>query len=290
MQSETDMAAVRRAYAKQTLGRVGAVDARLEDAFAEIPREDFLGAGPWKRFDFRRSYLPTPDDDPVHVYTDDLFAIVAEKQLNNGQPSLHAALIARAAPQAGEHIVHIGAGAGYYTAIMAHMVGPDGHVTAIEYDPEVALLARANLAAYPNVKVVEGDGARVAFDPANVIYVNAGATAPAPSWLDGLTDGGRMILPLTTDGGFGASVDYEKMHRQGGIFRIERRGSDYFAKWIAPVAIFPCAGNRDEESERNLAAAFSRGEMKKITRLYRRDDIPDERCWVRGRGWCVAFE
>jgi hypothetical protein len=35
-------------------------------------------------------------------------------------------LLARAAPQAGEHVVHIGAGAGYYTAIMAHLVGVSG--------------------------------------------------------------------------------------------------------------------------------------------------------------------
>jgi len=46
-----------------------------------------------------------------------------ERNLNNGQPYLHAQLIASASPQSGEHVVHIGAGVGYYTAILRHLVG-----------------------------------------------------------------------------------------------------------------------------------------------------------------------
>jgi protein-L-isoaspartate(D-aspartate) O-methyltransferase len=42
-----------------------------------------------------------------------VIGILPEHNLNNGQPSLHAALIAAAAPQPGEHV---GAGVGYYTA------------------------------------------------------------------------------------------------------------------------------------------------------------------------------
>jgi len=289
MDRENELAIIRRAYAKQILGRVGVSNARVEDAFAGVRREDFLGLGPWQLFDFRGSYIPTASDDPVHLYTDDLFAIVPEKQLNNGQPSLHAALIANAAPKECDHVVHVGAGVGYFSAIMAHMVGSAGRVTAIEYDPEVAARARANFSGYSNVTVIEGDGALVPFDPADVIYVNAGATSPAPNWLDRLKDGGRMILPLTTEKGFG-TIDYAKMHRQGGIFRILRQGDDYLARWIAPVAIFPCAGNRDDKAEKALAASFAKGDLKKIARLYRRDDIPEERCWVRGRGWCLAYE
>ena len=36
------------------------------------------------------------------------------------------ALIAAAAPQPGEHVVHVGAGVGYYTAILAELVGRYG--------------------------------------------------------------------------------------------------------------------------------------------------------------------
>ena len=71
---------------------------------------------------------------------------------------------------------------------------------------------------------------------------------------------------------------------------IERRDHDYFASWISAVAIFPCAGSRDEVSELALADAFEKGGWQKVTRLYRDQEIPDERCWVRGPGWCLAYD
>src|SRR6202008_1887319 len=109
--------------------------------------------------------------------------IIPERTLNNGQPSFLAALIAGAALRPGEHAVHIGAGVGYYTAILARLVGRAGRVTAIELDPALAERAAANLAGQPNVRIVQGDGTRVDFDSADVILVNAGATRPADLWL-----------------------------------------------------------------------------------------------------------
>ena len=73
----------------------------------------------------------------------------------------------------------------------------------------------------------------------------------------------------------------------GAVFRIV--GKDYFASWISPVASFPCAGSRDEVSERALAEAFAKGGRQKVTRLYRDQDIPEERCWVSGSGWRLAY-
>jgi protein-L-isoaspartate(D-aspartate) O-methyltransferase len=230
----------------------------------------------------------TPDADPVYLYTDVLVGIVPERRLNNGQPSLHAHLIYRASPAVGEHVVHIGTGTGYYTAILAHLVGPSGRVTGIEYDSELAARAKANFAAYPNVEIVEGDSALLSFDEADVIYVNAGCTRPAESWLDRLAEGGRLILPMTSDQGFSAKSP-ERMASAGAVFRIERRGKDYLACWILPVAIFPLAGSRDEASERALAEAFAKGGGQKVTRLYRDQEIPEERCWLRGSGWCLSY-
>jgi protein-L-isoaspartate(D-aspartate) O-methyltransferase len=192
-------------------------------------------------------------------------------------------------PAAGEHIVHVGTGTGYYTAILAHLAGPSGRVTGIEFDSELAARAKANLAPNPAVEIVEGDGASVAFGESDVIYVNAGCTRPAESWLDRLADGGRLILPMTSDKGFGAGSP-ERMASAGAVFRIERRGHDYFANWISSVAIFPCAGSRDEVSERALSEAFEKGGWQKVTRLHRGERIPDERCWLRGPGWCLAYD
>src|SRR5262249_35199339 len=132
------------------------------------------------------NYVPTPDDDPVHLYADILVGILPERHLNNGQPSLHAYLINQAAPVPGDHVVHVGTGTGYFTALLAHMAGPSGRVTGIEFEPELAARARANLASFANVTIVQGDGAQVPFDSADVIYVNAGCTRPAESWLQNL--------------------------------------------------------------------------------------------------------
>jgi protein-L-isoaspartate(D-aspartate) O-methyltransferase len=278
---------VRRAYAKQVLAAAEIADARVEAAFAAVKREDFLGPGPWPivRFfgPFGRRYVPTPSADPVYLYTDDAVGMLPESNLNNGVPSFHAALIAAAEPREGEHVVHIGAGLGYYTAILAELVGTSGRVSAIEFDPALAARAASNFAQAAQVQVIAGDGTRTAFDPADVVYVNAGATRPADCWLDGLREGGRLVLPLTA-GGFPPTE-----RPRGAVFRIERRGEEFLARRISGVVIFPCEGARDETSERAFAAAFDKGGAERVTRLYRRDDLPEEDCWLRAPGWCLAY-
>ena len=283
MARETELKIVRRAYAKQVLAAAGVVDRRLEAALAAVRREDFLGRGPWQILRWDRGYAQTPSRDPVYLYADVLVGIVPERNLNNGQPSFLAALIAAAAPGPGDHAVHIGAGVGYYTAMLAQLVGRRGRVTAIEYDPGLAARAASNLTGWPQVRVIEGDGAQVRFDPADAILVNAGATRPADIWLDRLRDGGRLILPLTASGF--PNTDF----RQGAVFRIIRQGQDFLAARISAVGIFPCVGMRDAESEAALAAAFQKGRVEEVTRLYRRDDVPEADCWVRGKGWCLAY-
>jgi protein-L-isoaspartate(D-aspartate) O-methyltransferase len=277
MQSET---ARRAAYAREILGTAGVSDPAVEAAFAAVRREDFLGPGPWQVFRGSR-YDATPDADLAHLYTNDLFGLIPERGLNNGQPSLHAALLHRAAPKPGEHAVHIGAGVGYYTAIMAALVGEGGRVTGIEFEPALAERARANFAGRPNVAILEGDGARVPFAPADVIYVNAGATRPADAWLDGLKDGGRLVLPLTTNAVLGAA-------HAGGVLLVMRQGDVYAARWISGVAIFPCAGNRDEAAARVLAEALGKPQTREVARLLRHAHAPDADCRVHGEGWCLA--
>jgi protein-L-isoaspartate(D-aspartate) O-methyltransferase len=287
MDHEAELVIIRRAYAKQVLATVSVDDPRVEAAFAEVRRENFLGAGPWQVLRWYRGYVATPSADPVYLYTDDLVGIVPERKINNGQPSLHAWLVAQAAPRQGEHVVHVGAGVGYYTAILAHLAGATGRVTAIEYDADLASRASKNLKFYDNVVVVQGDGSTADFEPADVIYVSAGATRPADIWLDRLRDGGRLILPLTTDKGFN-SMDPSQIRSRGAVFRIERQGSEFGARWIGPVAIFPCEGARDAESEVALAVALDKGGWETVTGLHRGDDIPDERCWLRAPGWCLT--
>jgi len=294
MDKRLELEIVRRAYAKQIMAAIGLNDLRLEEAFASVPREDFLGPGPWQTFRGPGFYTPTPSDDPVYLYTDMLFGIVPERNINNGQPSLHAALLGTVSIEEGEHVVHVGAGAGYYAAIMAHLVGSSGRVTAVEFDPALADLAKKNLSTCPNIRVLHANGADADFDIADVIYVNVGTTRPAERWLDCLSDNGRLILPLTTDASVRASdagtVDFASMARLGAVFRIERKAADFHACWVCPAAYILAEGMRDPVSESALADAFKKGDGQKVTRLYRSDDIPPERCWLQGNGWCLAYE
>jgi protein-L-isoaspartate(D-aspartate) O-methyltransferase len=158
-------------------------------------------------------------------------------------------------------------------------------VTAIEFEPGLAERAAANLAHSTNVRVLHGDGSSIPFDPADVIYVNAGATRPAEPWLAGLREGGRLILPLAAL----PADDRGEIQRRGAVFRIERSRAGFLAQWISPVAIFPCEGARDAASEAALAEAFKVDRWREVTRLYRRDDLPAEQCWLRAPGWCLAY-
>ena len=169
MDRQGELRIIRTAYAKQILAAARVDDARLVTAFSATRRDDFFGPGPWPILRWLRDYVLTPDADPVYLYTDDLIGILPERRINNGQPSLHAHLIHQASPAVGEHVAHIGTGTGYYTAILAHLVGPSGRVTGIEYDCELAARAKASFAPYPNVEIFEGDGASVSFEEADVI-------------------------------------------------------------------------------------------------------------------------
>src|SRR5262252_7518274 len=151
--TEAELTIVRRAYAKQVTMRYNAAHPRIEAAFAAVRREAFLGPRPWPLLRFH-PYVTTPDDDPVYLYQDVLVGRVSERRLDNGEPSGHAMRMAQADPQPGEHVVHIGAAVGYYTAIIAHMVGRGGRGTAVECDPGLAARLMVNFAGQPNVRAV----------------------------------------------------------------------------------------------------------------------------------------
>lgn len=185
---------IRRRYARAITEAVGSGGGSIEAAFGRIPREDFLPPPPWVLYGSAIAGRIVTSD-PAELYCDGLAAIDEQRGINNGQPSLHAAWIAAADPKPGEIVVHVGCGGGYYSAILADLVGPNGHVHAYEIDPEVADLAKQALAPYGNVTLYPFSGAGGVLPAADVIYVNAAATAPQSGWLDALRPGGRLVFP-----------------------------------------------------------------------------------------------
>lgn len=182
----------RQFYAKLMAAASGSTDPRLERIFELVPREAFLGPGPWKIVVGTRTF-ETPNADPSYLYQNVLVALDAER--NNGEPFLHAAWIGKASPQSGDKVVHIGAGTGYYTALLAVLVLPKGKVKAYEIEPTLAARARRNLEPFDNVSVVHGDAVALKLPAADMIYVNAGVIAPPAGWLKALRPKGRLIFP-----------------------------------------------------------------------------------------------
>jgi protein-L-isoaspartate(D-aspartate) O-methyltransferase len=276
--SSVDMSVVRRAFARHIGMMAGVLEPRIEAAFASVERENFLGAGPWSVLSMLRgTFMTTPDASPVHVYVDSAVSILKDKALNNGQPSLYYRLLADDLVAEGAHGVHIGAGTGYYSAILRQLVGSSGRVTAIEYEAELAQRARVNLQDTPQVEVIHGDATQTPFTPADLILVSAGVTHPVAAWLDSLKEGGQLLLPLTPDSGMGLYLG------------IRRRGAHFFAKVLSPVMIYPCVGARNPQSAAALAEALKRGGQYRVTRLYRGDPQPPENVWLLGEGWCLAY-
>ena len=175
------------------------------EAFAAVPRERFLGPGPWRILSDNRLDQPfeTPDAAPHWLYHDVLVTIDPARRLNNGLPSFWAHNFDYLDLRRGERVLQVGAGTGYYSALLAEMVGPHGRVTAVEYDAALAAQARANLAPWRHVEVVAGDGR--AHDPGEVdaVVAFAGSTHPAPLWLERLSEGGRLLIPLTGENWWG---------------------------------------------------------------------------------------
>ena len=86
MDPDSELLIVRRAYAKQIMAAVGVTDRRIEAAFAAVPREAFLGPGPWRIVRGGRRYVTTPSRNPVYLYDDVVVAILPERNLNNASP------------------------------------------------------------------------------------------------------------------------------------------------------------------------------------------------------------
>ena len=102
--------------------------------------------------------------------------------------------------QKGMNILEIGGGSGYHAAIMADIVGPEGHVYSVERVPDLVGQARENLrlAGILNVTVVEGDGSAGLPEHAPYDRISVAATAPAvPEPLKNqLKKGGKLVIPV----------------------------------------------------------------------------------------------
>jgi protein-L-isoaspartate(D-aspartate) O-methyltransferase len=175
-----------------------------------------------------------------------------------------------------------GCGVGYYSAIAAHALGPQGAVVAVELDAALAARAERNLQPYPTVRVIAADGTRQHLGTFDAIFVNAGCTRVAPIWLDQLAVGGRLLVPLTVGiaemPGIGA----------GAMLLVTRLAAGYGARFTSPVGIFHCEGARSAAEEAKLSRALSGGNRSSVCRLRRDVHDPGASCWLHTHEVCLT--
>jgi protein-L-isoaspartate(D-aspartate) O-methyltransferase len=243
-----------------------------------VPRERFAGPGPWRILDQGNGYWTTPDAEPHWLYHNVLIALDESRGLNIGAPSLWAHHFDRIGVLPGECVLQIGAGVGYYTAILAEVVGKAGRIDALEIDDQLAERARENLAPWPCAHVHHADASAPMAGQWDLIVAFAGATGPLGWWLDSLAEGGRLLLPMT--GG---------AQWRGFMLRVVRRDRGLEARSVGWVGFYPCHGARSEEGAANLDRALTDSAGQQALRSLRRDAHErDDTCWLHGDGWCLS--
>jgi protein-L-isoaspartate(D-aspartate) O-methyltransferase len=268
----------RRAFAEELRAVAHVADERVVDAFARVPRERFVGPGPWRALClYEQGYWTTTSADPKALYHNILIALDESRGLNTGEPSLWAYHFDRVGVRAGERVLQVGAGSGYFTAILAELVNQSGHVLGLEVDAPLADIAARNLASWSQASVRRVDGAQEVEGEWDIIIAFAGATAPPLAWIDALAPGGRALIPLTTDA------------RWGFLLRVDRTDAGFAARPVGNIGIFHCHGLRDTAQAAAIGQALAdpagRSELKSL----RRDDHDrDATCWLHGTGWCLS--
>ncbi len=154
----------------------------VAEAFAAVPRANFLLPGSRRR---------AGDDSPI---------LIGHGQTNS-QPRTVADMLRLLDLRAGDQVLDVGSGSGWTTALLAHLVGPDGSVLGVEIVPELAAFGEANLRRTPYHRAVvrvASAGVLGAPDdaPFDRILVSADARVVPRELVDQLADGGRMVLPV----------------------------------------------------------------------------------------------
>jgi protein-L-isoaspartate(D-aspartate) O-methyltransferase len=166
----------------QSIVAKGVHDPRLLRAMRRVPRSEFV-----------------PPDLAARAYLDQPLPI-PHGQVTT-QPSLVAKMIEALGLAGSEHLLEVGTGYGFQTALLAHL---SGFVWSVERWSDVAVTARANLSRLGllNVEVAVGDGTEGLAEhaPYDAILISAAFPRVPPPLVEQLALGGRLIQPIGPGG------------------------------------------------------------------------------------------
>jgi protein-L-isoaspartate(D-aspartate) O-methyltransferase len=178
----TDFAAEREAMVQRQIASRGIREPTIIEAFRAVPREEFLS-----------------DEYRELAYGDHPLPIEAGQTIS--QPYIVALMIQAAGIRAGDRVLEVGAGSGYAAAVMSRIAG---NVIAIERQAELVAVAQERMQrlGYDNVRIVEGDGTRgwTGEAPYDAILAAASGSHVPPAWVEQLSDGGRIVMPVGDPG------------------------------------------------------------------------------------------
>ena len=185
----------------------GVTDERVLDAIAGVPRAAFV-----------------PPELAGRAYADSPLPIPHEQVTT--QPSLVAQMVAALDLGPDDHVLEIGTGYGWQTALLARLAG---RVWSVERWEDIAESARRHLARYKNVSVVVGDGSRGLPEhaPYEAILVAAAFPAVPGPLAEQLAESGRLVQPIGP-GGADDVVLFEK--RGGTLVRSRLLTGAYFVR------------------------------------------------------------
>ena len=157
-------------------------DATLDRAFAAAPRTGFL---PPAEVRFASLDRPLP---------------IGHGQTNS-QPTTVRHLLRHLDVRPGQRVLDVGCGSGWTTALLAHLVGPDGVVVGVEIVPELVAFGRANLdgAGVPGARIERADPHALGWPagaPYDRILVSAAARTVPAALVAQLDADGVLVVPV----------------------------------------------------------------------------------------------
>ncbi|NLD76157.1 MAG: protein-L-isoaspartate carboxylmethyltransferase [Acidimicrobiales bacterium] len=158
------------------------MEPRVRDAFAAIDRRSFL-PGPQRRF--------ADQDRPLGIGFGQ----------TNSQPTTVVNMLTLLDVQPGQRVLDVGSGSGWTTALLGHLVGPEGEVLGVELVAELARSGARNLSAYDmewtSIRPAEpGVYGLPELAPFDRILVSAMADELPLELVDQLRPGGLMVIPV----------------------------------------------------------------------------------------------